>query len=86
MGRTPTPTSSAQGLEWTASEEAYWQGLVDRLSAAMEGLGVQIPHLRLVKTSGLDELNAAYHRNDAIVLPQARVGLAGGDFARSDFF
>lgn len=92
--RTLEPTSkqellghvSAQGLDWTASEEEYWQGIVDRLSAAMEGLGVQIPHLRLVKTTGLDEFNAAYHRNGAIVLPQERVSLAGGDFARSDFF
>lgn len=77
---------SAQGVEWTPEEEAYWQGLVDRLSAATTGLNLQIPHLRLAKTTGLDEFNAAYHRNGAVVLPRERVEIAGGDFARSDFF
>jgi len=77
---------SAQGLDWTAVEQAYWQGLVERLSAALEGTNLQIPHLRLTKTSGLDEFNAAYARNDAIILPQERVSLSGGDFARRDFF
>lgn len=90
--RTLEPTSkqqllahlSAQGLDWTADEQAYWQELVHRLSVATAGLDLQIPHLRLVKTTGLDEFNAAYHRNGAIVLPQDRIDISGDD--RRDFF
>lgn len=70
---------SEQALDWTAPEEAYWQGLVDRLSAAAAGLNIKIPHVRLVKTTGLDEFRAVYARNDAIMIPQGRVDISGDE-------
>jgi hypothetical protein len=43
-----------------------------------------MPHVFMVKTSGLDEFGAAYTRNRSIMLPQGRLHIAGDE--RRDFF
>lgn len=73
-----------QGLDWEAGEEAYWGALADTLSEAARGLNFLLPRLYIVKTTGLEEFNAAYHRNGGIVLPQERVSIAGD--MRRDYF
>ncbi|MGH7574269.1 MAG: hypothetical protein ACREM1_03945 [Longimicrobiales bacterium] len=75
---------AAQALDWTPEEQTYWSGMVDQLSAAAAGLNLQIPHVRLVKTTGLDEFATVYSRNDAIMMPQGRVDISRNE--RSDFF
>lgn len=76
---------SAQGLDWTPQERAYWSGLIERLSDVLAGTALDIPELRLVKSTGRDEFGTAYHRNGAIVFPVGRVDISGDD-ERADFF
>ncbi len=90
--RTPEPTNTLDLLEfisgaaaaWTDDEQLYWQSLIDQLSEAMEGMNLNIPDAWMVKTTGLEEFNAVYVRNQSIILPQGRVDIAG-DVPR-DFF
>lgn len=65
--------------DWTTQERDYWTLVIDRLSAAMAGLSLRVPDVRLIKTTGEDEFGFAYSRNRAVVLPQDRVDLAGDD-------
>jgi hypothetical protein len=65
--------------DWTTQEKEYWTSVVDRVSTAMAGLNLSVPDVRLIKTTGADEFGFAYSRNRAVVLPQARVDLAGDD-------
>jgi hypothetical protein len=58
------------GLRWTAQEKAGWQTVVHKLSDAMQGLNLHVPHIDLVKTSGAEEFGAAYTRRRAIMLPE----------------
>jgi hypothetical protein len=90
--RTLEPTTTREFLDfvsqaamaWTKAEEAYWGELANRLSDAAAGLNVRVPNMFMVKTTGAEEFNAAYARNDAIVLPQDRLSIAGDE--RRDFF
>jgi hypothetical protein len=74
--RTLEPTTTREFLEhaaeaalsWDAWEEAYWMGLIRELSDAADGLNLSVPHVFMVKTTGLEEFNAAYTRNRSIVL------------------
>jgi hypothetical protein len=75
---------SGAGLGWTPAEQAYWTALANRLSDAATGLNPRMPHVFMVKTTGLDEFGAAYTRNQSIMLPQGRLDIAGDD--RRDFF
>lgn len=76
-----------QGLDWPADEQAHWGSLAEVLSEAAEGLNFRMPQAFMVRTTGLEEFNAAYSRNQAIVLPQERADLdeVAGD-VRRDFF
>jgi hypothetical protein len=90
--RTTEPTTTREFLEfvsgeaaaWTSDEESYWQSLVDKLSEAMEGMNVNIPHVWMVKSTGLEEFGGVYVRNQSIIFPRGRVEIAG-DVPR-DFF
>jgi hypothetical protein len=75
---------SGEAAEWTQDEQVYWKLLVDQLSAALEGLNLDIPDVFMVKTTGLEEFNAVYVRNRSIMFPQGRVAVAGD--VRRDFF
>ena len=46
------------GMAWTAQERASWRPLIHKLSDAMEGLNLHVPHIDLVKTSGEEEFGA----------------------------
>lgn len=72
------------GLSWTPSERDYWQQQVAQVSAPLAGLNVRVTDVALVKTSGREEFNFAYSRNDAIMIPDGRVQIAGDE--RRDFF
>jgi hypothetical protein len=56
-------------MRWTAQEETGWKALVDKLSHAMKRLNVHLPNIDLIKTTGKEEFDAAYTREDAILLP-----------------
>jgi imidazolonepropionase-like amidohydrolase len=81
--RTLEPTNTRDFLEfvsgaaaaWTDDEMLYWQSLVDQLGKAMEGLNLVLPDAWMVKTTGLEEFNAIYVRNQSIVFPRWRVDL-----------
>jgi len=90
--RTTEPTNtrdflefiSGEAAEWTDDEQLYWKSLIDQLSEALEGMNLNIPDVWMVKTSGLEEFNAVYVRNQSIIFPRGRVDVAG-DVTR-DFF
>jgi hypothetical protein len=90
--RTTEPTNTRDFLEfvsgaaaaWTDDEMIYWKSIVDQLSKAMEGMNLNIPDAWMVKTTGLEEFNAAYVRNQSIILPRGRVDIAGD--VKRDFF
>lgn len=90
--RTLEPTSTQSflaftgdaALDWTPAEQAYWTLQADRLSDALAGLNPRLPQIFMVKTTGLEEFNAAYTRNRSIMLPQERLDIAGDE--RRDFF
>ena len=77
--RTAEPTNlkefldfaAGAGRRWTATEEANWKALVDKLSDAMRGLNLHLPNIYLVKTSGEEEFDAAYTRRNVIMLPES---------------
>jgi quinol monooxygenase YgiN len=75
---------SGEAAAWTEDEQVYWRSLVDQLSEALEGLNLDIPDVFMVKTTGLEELNAVYVRNRSIIFPQGRIAVAGD--VRRDFF
>jgi hypothetical protein len=75
--------ASDGGLAWAPAEQAYWSALVDRLSDAAAGLSSKMPHVFMVKTTGLEDF-AVYTRNRSIMLPQSRLDIAGVE--RNDFF
>jgi len=80
--------ASQQGVDWAAADEAYWGALADRLSDALGGLNLKVPQTFMVTTTGLEEFNFAYVRNQSVVLPRERASLDGpvaGD-ERTDFF
>jgi creatinine amidohydrolase/Fe(II)-dependent formamide hydrolase-like protein len=90
--RTTEPTNIRDFLDfisgaadaWTDDEQRYWQSLIDQLSEAMEGMNVNIPDAWMVKSTGLEEFNAVYVRNQSIIFPRGRIDIAG-DVPR-DFF
>jgi hypothetical protein len=81
--KTAAPTTLAEFLTfaagsaaaWTPQEQASWQPIIEKLDAAIAGLNVHVPNIALVKTTGREEFDAPYTRNDAIMLPQSRVTL-----------
>lgn len=76
--------AGAAALEWSAPEQAYWTSLAERLGASAAGLGVRLPHVTMVKTSGAEEFGSVYTRHRSIMLPQGRLAVAGDE--RRDFF
>jgi hypothetical protein len=75
---------SEAAVAWTDDEQRYWQSLIDQLSEALEGMNLNIPDAWMVKTTGLEEFNAVYVRNQSIIFPRGRIEIAG-DVPR-DFF
>jgi hypothetical protein len=64
---------------WTAQETASWKPVIDKLSAALEGLRLHVPNIDLVKTSGEEEFGALYTRRTAVMLPAAVTSLPTTD-------
>ena len=91
--RTAEPTNlkefldfaAGAGRRWTATEEANWKALVDKLSDAMRGLNLHLPNIYLVKTSGEEEFDAAYTRRNVIMLLQSMTSLPTTDSRRAYF-
>ena len=77
--------ASEAALKWTPEERASWGAMIDKLSHAMEDLGVDLPNIDLVKTTGKEEFDAAYTRQRAIMFPERLAGLAGSQ-PRNAFF
>jgi hypothetical protein len=73
------------GMAWTAQERASWRPLIHKLSDAMQGLNLHVPHIDLVKTSGAEEFGAAYTRRRAIMLPESTTSLPTTDPRRAYF-
>lgn len=62
--------AAAANLEWTADEQARLRAAFAALKPSITRLGLPLPaRVTLVKTSGLEEGNAAYTRGRAIMLP-----------------
>jgi hypothetical protein len=60
-----------QPLEWTRVEKARLAGFVDAFRAKTERFAMRFPaDVSFVKTTGLEEGNAAYCRGATVVLPQ----------------
>jgi hypothetical protein len=76
--------AAGEAAAWTQGEQVYWKSLVDQLSEALEGMNLNIPNAFLVKTTGLEEFNAVYVRNQSIMFPRGRVAAAGD--VRRDYF
>lgn len=71
---------------WAPHEVGDWKAVVDKLSEALKGLGLRMPHIELVKTTGDEEFGgAAYTRGNAIVLPESLVPLPTTDLRRAFF-
>lgn len=63
----------AQGLDWPAEEQAAWTAALTQIDRAMADTGMRLPgELVLIRTTGRDELDAAYTRRNAIILPSRR--------------
>jgi hypothetical protein len=77
--------TSEAALEWTPEERASWEPVVDRLSDVLEGLGVHLTNIDLVKTTGEEEFGASYTRQRAIIIPLPLVPLPAFD-SRIAFF
>lgn len=82
--RRPAPVSDdelrafvgAQTLDFSPEEAAAWQTTFETLAKALEGLDLGLPEeILVIKTTGKDELDAAYTRQNAIVLPPRMVAL-----------
>ncbi len=66
---------AAQVKAWTSEEEAAVKDALKPLIARFEGLNVgPLPEVWLIRTSGLEEGNAAYTRGRSIVLPDSMLG------------
>ena len=61
--------AAAAGMAWTAQEQASWTPVIDKLSAALEGLRLNVPNIDLVKTSGEEEFGGTYTRRTAVMVP-----------------
>ena len=68
-----------QALDFTAEEATAWEEAIATVAAGARGLGRLFPpEVLVVKTTGREERDHAYTRENAIVLPASRVqGLRG---------
>jgi hypothetical protein len=59
-----------QALDFTADEKIAWAAAIEEVRRGTEGLELGLPPVVLIiKTSGREELDAAYTRGHAIILP-----------------
>jgi len=66
--------SSANAINWTAADKAKLQPVLDDLRPRLDALPVQWPaQVLFVKTTGLEEGDAAYTRANAIFLPPSQL-------------
>jgi len=60
-----------QALEWTPKEKARISRLLARYHQKLAAYGLEWPEeVKLIKTTGKEDFEAAYTRGDAIILPQ----------------
>lgn len=66
--------AAAQVLAWPDADRARWEKAALELGEALRGLTLPLPaEILIVQTTGKDELDAAYTRGAAIVLPAREV-------------
>jgi hypothetical protein len=75
--------AAAAALEWTPEETRKVQAAFDKLRPAIAQLSLPLPaRINVIKTSGLEEGNAAYTRQNAIILPKDTIASPEGDLQR----
>lgn len=68
--------AAAQALEWTPQEKQRLRRLLARYAQTLAAYGLDWPEeVRLIKTTGKEDFEAAYTRGNAIILPQKIVAL-----------
>lgn len=73
--------------EWSSEETNRIGQLIATLAKSLESFHLPIPpRIELVKTSGKEEGNAAYTRQAAIILPQAKADTAGIELLAHELF
>ncbi len=71
-----------QAVDFTAEEEAAWEGAITAVAQGARGIGGVLPReVLVVKTTGREERDHAYTRANAIVLPASRVQSLRGERA-----
>jgi hypothetical protein len=75
--------AASAALEWTAEETSKVQAAFDKVRPAIAQLSLPLPaRISVIKTSGLEEGNAAYTRGNAIVLPKDTIASPQRDLQR----
>ncbi len=65
---------AAQVIAWKETDSARWEAAAIKLGDALRGLELSLPKsITLIETTGKDELDAAYTRGAAIVLPAREI-------------
>jgi hypothetical protein len=63
---------SAQSVAWTDEEVTRLSGFIAQIAKGLEGLTFTLPEeVLLIKTTGQDEFDAPYTRQNAIILPES---------------
>ena len=71
--------ASGAALEWTPHEREVVEAQLKPVMASVKRLALPLPgRIYLVKTSGAEDANAAYTRQNAIVLPASKMKLPDG--------
>jgi hypothetical protein len=61
-------------LDWTESEKQSVQQTVHKVQSVLQGLRLSFPEtVTLIKTTGVEEGNAAYTRGESIMVPKAEL-------------
>lgn len=73
--------AAAQVLAWNDADRARWEKAAVELGEALRGLSLPLPRdVLIIQTTGKDELDAAYTRGPAIVLPAREVATSESPF------
>jgi hypothetical protein len=75
--------AKSAAMSWTPEEQQRVSAAYDALRAALQALSVPlVPRIDMIKTSGLEEWNAAYTRGAAIILPASYLGRSDASLRR----
>jgi len=74
---------ASSALEWRPAEKERVRKALASIEPALARVGLPLPDsIRLIKTSGREEGNAAYTRGNSVILPAAYVGGGKNDLSR----